>query len=57
LNSKTLVKLAENVVRKITHPDEIIFRKGEVGDFWIVQRGKVGLCCRQNKSELNGRVI
>ena len=57
LNKKTILSLAEAVCRRITHPDEIIKRKGEVADFTILQRGTIGLVCKKNKSLLNGTVI
>ncbi len=57
LNKKTILSLAEAVCRRITHPDEIIKRKGEVADFTILQRGTVGLVCKRNKSLLNGTAI
>lgn len=57
LNKKTLLSLAETVIRRITHPDQIIKRKGDIADFIIVQRGTVGLVCRRNRSLINGSIM
>ena len=57
LNNKALLSLAEAVTRRITHPDEIIKRRGEISDFTILQKGVIGLVCKKGKSSINGKVI
>lgn len=57
LNRKTILSLAEVVCRRITHPDQVIKRKGELSDFTILQKGTIGFVCKRNKSILNGSVI
>ena len=48
--------MAENVTRKICHPEEIIYMKDHNFDFVILQKGIIGLACKIN-SELDGKVI
>lgn len=57
MSSKTLVNLAENIERKISHPEEIIKKKGALGNFTIISNGSIGLCCRKQYSNLNGQTI
>ena len=58
LNKKTILNLAESVIRKIAHPEEILQKKGEITNFCILQKGSLGFTCRKGpKSLLNGMVI
>ncbi len=58
LNNKTILNLAEYVIRKVAHPEETLQRRGEVQNFFILQKGCLGFTCRSGlKSTLNGVVI
>ena len=58
LNNKTIMNLAESVIRKIAHPEEILQKKGEIANFCILQKGCLGFTCKKGpKSVLNGTVM
>lgn len=42
--------LAENVVRKISHPDEIILNKGESTKCMILKKGLLGMVLNVGRS-------
>ena len=48
--------MAENVSRKICHPEEILLKKGGISDFIILQKGNVAFTCKIN-SDLDGKMI
>jgi hypothetical protein len=53
-----MLKLAETIERKICHPDEIIFRKGGICEFNILQKGLIHYTCKSGAhSNLNGKKI
>lgn len=56
LSKKSLLTLAEEVNRKICHPEEIIVKKGSISDFYVLQSGFVAFACK-TRSELDGKVI
>ena len=59
LSRKTLLKMAELVERKISHPKEVLMKKGDKAEFMILQKGSLLLTCKVNskKPQLDGRVI
>ena len=56
LSKKSLLNLAEQISRRICHPEEIIYKKGSVLDFVILQKGTVTFNCKIN-SDLDGKMI
>lgn len=56
LSKKSLLTLAEEVNRKICHPEEIVVRKDNITDFCILQKGTLAFTCRV-RSNLDGKVI
>ena len=56
LSKKSLLTLAEEVNRRICHPEEVIVKKGNITDFCIIQKGCVAFTCR-NRSDLDNKVI
>ncbi len=57
INNKTLIALADSVHRKIAHPDMVVKKKDDIGDFSILQKGTLDFVCRRAKSNLNGIVM
>lgn len=54
-SNKSLLKIAEQIVRKLAHPEEIIWKRGEQYRLIILNKGKIGLTHRQvGNSILNG---
>ena len=52
------MNLAESVIRKIAHPEEILQKKGEITNFCILQKGSLGFTCKKGPtSTLNGAVM
>jgi hypothetical protein len=57
MSPKTLVNLAQSIERKISHPEEILRKKGTLACFLILSNGMLGLCYRRAYSSLNGMPI
>jgi hypothetical protein len=43
LNNKTILNLAEYVIRKVAHPEETLQRRGEVQNFFIFAERLFGI--------------
>ena len=57
LSHKSFTNLAEKIIRKVAHPEEILYKKGDFYDFTILQKGSLALACRNGSTNLNGRII
>jgi hypothetical protein len=49
--------MAEQIVRMITHPEQIIQKKGEIMKFIILQKGDVGYCAKSQNSIIDGACL
>jgi hypothetical protein len=58
LNSKTISNLAESIERKVAHPEELMQKRGEKEQFYILQKGCIAFTCKNGpRSTLNGKIV